>query len=333
MAAERQIPGGPFLNEVGTAQRQIPDGPFVNETVSVAGGSTVTPGAGALSLAGYAPTVGVTQSAAVGLGALTLTGYAPTVGITQSATTGLGALTITGYEPTVTATSGQTVSVSTGALTLTGYAPTVGVTYSASPNLGSLTITGYQPTVDVTALGEVRLSTGELILTGYAPTVVVPIIVGVDLGSLTLTGYAPEVVNSGDVVTPVAGQQPAGKARKTRKKRYQVEIDGEVLEVSSLQEAHEVLEKAKSDAEALAKLTVERAAKAKKRTPHDIRKDARKALLLPNIVAPALPDVAAEVQAAIEQAYQSAINAIEIELLLRKAEQDDEDDVELLLLL
>lgn len=36
MAAERQIPGGPFLNEVGTAQRQIPGGPFANETVSAA---------------------------------------------------------------------------------------------------------------------------------------------------------------------------------------------------------------------------------------------------------------------------------------------------------
>ena len=32
MGFQRQIPGGPFLNEVGSAQRQIPGGPFVNET-------------------------------------------------------------------------------------------------------------------------------------------------------------------------------------------------------------------------------------------------------------------------------------------------------------
>lgn len=37
--AQRLIPGGPFVNEVGTAQRLIPGGPFVNETVSVGGGS------------------------------------------------------------------------------------------------------------------------------------------------------------------------------------------------------------------------------------------------------------------------------------------------------
>lgn len=34
MAAERQIPGGQFVNETGTAQRQLPGGPFVNETVA-----------------------------------------------------------------------------------------------------------------------------------------------------------------------------------------------------------------------------------------------------------------------------------------------------------
>ena len=38
--AQRQVPGGSFVNEVGTAQRQMPGGPFVNETVSVGGGAT-----------------------------------------------------------------------------------------------------------------------------------------------------------------------------------------------------------------------------------------------------------------------------------------------------
>lgn len=40
MAAQRQVPGGPFVNEVGTAQRQVPRGPFVNEAVLVGGGAT-----------------------------------------------------------------------------------------------------------------------------------------------------------------------------------------------------------------------------------------------------------------------------------------------------
>ena len=34
MAAQRQIPGGPYLNESGSSQRQIPGGPYANETVT-----------------------------------------------------------------------------------------------------------------------------------------------------------------------------------------------------------------------------------------------------------------------------------------------------------
>jgi hypothetical protein len=36
MSTEYQIPGGPYVNETGTAQRQIPGGPYINETVSSA---------------------------------------------------------------------------------------------------------------------------------------------------------------------------------------------------------------------------------------------------------------------------------------------------------
>lgn len=68
---------------------------------------TVTPGAGSLTLTGYAPTVTATSNATVtpGAGALVLTGYAPTVTVPTSVTVtpGTGSLTITGYAPTVTA--------------------------------------------------------------------------------------------------------------------------------------------------------------------------------------------------------------------------------------
>jgi hypothetical protein len=40
MSAERQVPGGPFVNENGAAQRQVPGGPFVNETVATGSGYT-----------------------------------------------------------------------------------------------------------------------------------------------------------------------------------------------------------------------------------------------------------------------------------------------------
>lgn len=33
MTTERQVPGGPFVNETTTSQRQIPGGPYLNDTV------------------------------------------------------------------------------------------------------------------------------------------------------------------------------------------------------------------------------------------------------------------------------------------------------------
>ena len=38
MATERQVPGGPYVNETATAERQIPGGQYINETVAAAGG-------------------------------------------------------------------------------------------------------------------------------------------------------------------------------------------------------------------------------------------------------------------------------------------------------
>ena len=50
--AQRQIPGGPFVNEVGTAQRQVPGGAFVNETTSTGGAYALTCDAGAYAIGG-----------------------------------------------------------------------------------------------------------------------------------------------------------------------------------------------------------------------------------------------------------------------------------------
>ena len=40
--SQRQIPGGPFVDESGTAQRQIPGGPFLDETGGTTTGLTLT---------------------------------------------------------------------------------------------------------------------------------------------------------------------------------------------------------------------------------------------------------------------------------------------------
>lgn len=134
----------------------IVDDPSKAQARTVTAGATdtpVNPGAGALTLTGFAPTVAqsVNQGVTPVTGALSLTGYAPTV--TQSSTTSIlpqpDALTLTGYAPTVTRTAGQQVQPFGGSLTLTGYAPTVTRTTSqaVSPAPAALVLTGYPPLI------------------------------------------------------------------------------------------------------------------------------------------------------------------------------------------
>lgn len=72
---------------------------------AAAGSVTVTPGAGSLTLTGFAPTVTAEQNATL--------------------TPGSGALVLTGLAATVSATSNISVTPDTGALVLQGYTPTV----------------------------------------------------------------------------------------------------------------------------------------------------------------------------------------------------------------
>lgn len=99
---------------------------FDSEAVA---GASVNPGAAAVVLAGYAPTVARTASQGVtpGAGTLVLTGYAPTV--TQSSASAItpapATVLLTGYAPTVARTTSLTVSPAPGLILLTGFVPTV----------------------------------------------------------------------------------------------------------------------------------------------------------------------------------------------------------------
>lgn len=123
---------------------QIPNLPLESPT---AGGQSVLPDAGSITITGYAPTV--SQPIAVGpaVGSIVLTGYAPTVAQAVAVNPGAGAITITGYAPSIS--QPQAVNPDAGTLTLTGYAPVVtqGANQSADPEAGSLTLTGHAPTV------------------------------------------------------------------------------------------------------------------------------------------------------------------------------------------
>ena len=147
--------------------------------------------------------------------------------------------------------------------------------------------------------------------------------------------YSNVVVSDSFRTSGGAAQAGGGKSRKPRKRRYQVEIDGEVHEVESLQEAEAVLAEAAQKATETAKLAIERAAKAKRRPVRKIVRDAEKALEVPAVsVPPSLQSYADQMIGKIRAEYQSALSAIEIAAHMAKREREiEEDDEEVLMLL
>lgn len=165
-----------------------------------AGSTGPAPGAGSISITGYAPTVNEAHNVSVGSGSLTLTGYAPTVTEgtgSHTVTPDSGALTLTGYAPTVTKTENHDITVGSGSLTLTGYAPSLGESPNITVGSGSLTLTGYAPTVNESH--NVSVGSGSLTLTGYAPTLNEIHNVSVGAGSITITGYAPTLPSADSI--------------------------------------------------------------------------------------------------------------------------------------
>ena len=118
---------------------------------AVVGGTSLTPGAAALVLAGYAPTV--TRTANVSLvpaaAALALSGYAPTIAQPWAATPAPSVITLAGYAPAVSQTSGTAILPGAATLSLAGYIPTVvrGGNLSLVPGVAALALAGYTPFV------------------------------------------------------------------------------------------------------------------------------------------------------------------------------------------
>ncbi len=132
-----------------------------------------------------------------------------------------------------------------------------------------------------------------------------------------------------------SGPTPAGKSAKRRRPRYQVEVDGEVFDADSPEEAKAIIEQAKEEAEKNAALAVDRAAKAVKRPTKKVLRDASKALELPTIKAsPALASAASAAMDDIRRIYAQAMRDIEISALMRQRERElEEDDEDVLMLL
>lgn len=180
-------PGAGRLCFVGHSERWGVGLVFGGEapTVSVAVGSvTEQPGAGSLTLAGQAPTIGTSVSPS--LGSLTINGLAPSLFTEFNATPLVGSLVLTGAAPTAIVPTGIVPGVA--ALVLASDAPsiTAGANVIAEPSTGSLTFSSAAPVADEDHI--VIAVAGALTLASAAPVADTEI---VPAGALNLLGYAP----------------------------------------------------------------------------------------------------------------------------------------------
>lgn len=213
-------------------RRQMPDTerfrPQYFVPAGAGGGVNLTPGAGALALTGFAPTVGVSNnqnvlagvgalslsgfapSAAVsnnqnvlaGAGVLTLTGFSPAVVVNTRVLPGVGALTLSGFAPTVALSNNQNVLAGVGALSLAGLAPLVSIGTTVAPGVGVLSLAGFSPTIAVTHNQTVATQTGTLSLTGFSPTVFAsnPQQITPGVGQVIVSGFSPSL----GITVPIA---------------------------------------------------------------------------------------------------------------------------------
>lgn len=199
---------------------------------AAASGTTLTPAAGTLTLAGPAPVLA--RAILPAAGALTFTGQAPTLGIAAGqviVTPGAGSLAFAGPAPAlrfnfaITPPTGSLALVGTfpeqlfngpdtAVLTLVGQAPVLarGMLVPA----GALTLVGPPPTVLAGAGVILSPGTRALALTGTTPTVFVQVVIAVPTGSLTWSSIRPLVMIGGNLQAPPTS---AGASRYERRYR------------------------------------------------------------------------------------------------------------------
>jgi hypothetical protein len=185
---------------------------------------TLSPGKGAVTHTGKAPTVARTanQTVSPGKATVTATGKAPVVARTQHqwVAPGKGAVTAAGKQPAVARQANQWVVPGKGAVTHTGRQPTLtqGATTTVVPGKGTITCAGKQPTVAQTAHQTVAPAKGAVTHSGRQPTVARTAhqSVAPAKAALTVAGKTPVVLqglttsvapNKGAIV--YTGRQPA----------------------------------------------------------------------------------------------------------------------------
>jgi hypothetical protein len=167
--------------------------------------------------------------------------------------------------------------------------------------------------------------------------------IAADTQSYALTGIDVTLSTTGTVTpTPSTQQQSGGVPKRRRERKYQVEIDGEVFNVASPEEAQELLHEAEEVAREQAETVAERAANAPKRQRRKRLADAARTLKVPEVrvedaeIDEGAAAIQAQAQAFIERVnamFADTMRAIEIGALLQRRLDDDEEEVAELLLL
>lgn len=194
--------------------------------------TTITPGAGALTLLGAAGSLGFKLTP--GVGALAMSGFPPSVirptvitpGAGSLSTSGLGSVLDLGMRPgagtlTIAGTSSTTafsitpgagslsisgagsvldlgIKPAAGALALSGQASTTA--FTITPGAGSLSMSGAAPRMD---LG-IKPGAGALVIGGLSPTLSTGFVLTPGAGSLVISGQTPGVLGVG-TIQPGAG--------------------------------------------------------------------------------------------------------------------------------
>jgi hypothetical protein len=174
---------------------------------------------------------------------------------------------------------------------------------------------------------------GIYVMTGSDVTFTRPRTLEASGTAFEMTGYEIPLIYTNERGQEFEGSvkknQEAGRPKK--RKKHQVEIEGQVYEADSEAEALYMLEKVKEQAEAAAKLALERANKALKKPLRKILQDARKALQPPIVESDELPTEAEQILKQIDDLYKDTLMKVEIAALLRKQEEEEEEAILLML--
>lgn len=228
------------------------------------------------------------------------------------------------------------ISCISGVYTWTGNSATIIATRTLFAGTGVYTWTGYDANLIKFTERTLQPNSGVYSWVGSDAIFSRPRTMVLDTGTFSWIGQ-----NAVLTYTDVNGRAEEGDPGRRRndaggrkkRKKYEVEIDGEVYLANSEDEALHILEKTKEEAEATAKLAIERATRAERRPVRKALADAKKALQTPEIdVSEVISEPAQVIRDEIDELYKDALRTIEIAALMRKQAEDEEEALLLMLL-